>query len=1285
MKRRMKKIRKTTAVLLTALMVLSVCSGGAYADEYSLLTDTPVEEEYGTELFDETSDEGLIPDVEEVSVNELTDDPDEEKDIVTDGGDGTQNSIDTDLPEDSISGNLIGQEALTGDAVSENQVGQEALPDDILSSNVISENGIDQDYDAEPVERYYGYIENDFRVEMPEDGSLPAIVDEEDADACDGASSDQGTEPCEGAAAKEVVIPSKYTRDDNPYISSVKDQGAWGTCWSFMAMAIAESAYMKENSGDEKDMSETQLVKYFYNNNYNESVDRYNGDGNLRGDGVETGGTAKPVMSGGNGDYTTFALARWTGPADESKDPSLAYPTPARTKSLKDLEVAGNLAYAADLMHLQNAYWIGIQNRTDIKRAILRYGAVGTSYYSYDSYGSDYYKKHMNSAYRGAAVYYCPEGKSPNHEVAIVGWDDDFDRNSFKYTYSNAVNSSRGTALSLPAKNGAWLVKNSLGTGYGDEGFVWVSYEDASLNISDKRVYAFDFQPIDNYVHNYQYDGSCYTEELLAPYAGAVYKASGNQQIEAVGIGFATADNKYTVSVYTDLADPSNPESGVLASVKAGTTTYPGFYTVELDDFANIDAGKYFSVVIESRTKAGDFTRYFADKSHYYGENYRFTACIDEDKTFSRTETAQWLSTPSRSNATLRIKAYSNDRDANKKQLTSVTLSVPELVYNGKDRTAEIMDALVIAENGKLFKEQHYSLTLDRTPCDAGTYRVIITGRNDYEGRKEFLYRIRRKPLDGKMIKLNYDSAVYTGSALKPEVSVWIEGRKIPAENYSVKYTDNVLTGKACVTITGKNSLEGTATVYFDITRSTISAASISLKNQTYNGKELTPAVTVTLNGKKLKKNTDYTAAYFDNVNASKGAYVRITGCGNYSGFKEQKFTIYPKTLKSVNVTGKVNTTEVTVKTGNTVIDPADYSYRLYENKSSVSVNKLVAGKKYTVEVKLRNNYSGNLRINNVTVKDNIAVFRLSLKNNVSPVYNRKAKKPGVIVTDKNGNVIKPSNYSVQYFNNVNAGTARVLVVGKGKYTGTMQTEFRILPATVTAGLIKPVKDQKYTGKEIRPKINIKGLSLGRDYLCEYGRNLDVSYDSKGQIISGAYAALELSDNYVFGAGTDDHVYFKILPVAISSVSVKNGYYRGEGIEVRPSAMTVKAGRFILDESDYTVICRENKNFSVKAQAVVTAKSKGNYSGSRTVKYSLVKENIKNMDVIMPVEYSYTGSQICPELRVENYYGENLAENTDYTVTYGKNTKVGKGTVKITATKNSRYTGSVTKTFKIVN
>ena len=73
------------------------------------------------------------------------------------------------------------------------------------------------------------------------------------------------------------------------------------------------------------------------------------------------------------------------------------------------------------------------------------------------------------------------------------------------------------------------------------------------------------------------------------------------------------------------------------------------------------------------------------------------------------------------------------------------------------------------------------------------------------------------------------------------------------------------------------------------------------------------------------------------------------------------------------------------------------------------------------------------------------------------------------------------------------------------------------------------------------------------------------------------------------------------------------------------------------------------------------------------------------MDVILPVEYSYTGSQICPELRVENYYGENLAENTDYTVTYGKNTKVGKGTVKITATKNSRYTGTVTKTFKIVN
>ncbi len=49
-----------------------------------------------------------------------------------------------------------------------------------------------------------------------------------------------------------------------------------------------------------------------------------------------------------------------------------------------------------------------------------------------------------------------------------------------------------------------------------------------------------------------------------------------------------------------------------------------------------------------------------------------------------------------------------------------------------------------------------------------------------------------------------------------------------------------------------------------------------------------------------------------------------------------------------------------------------------------------------------------------------------------------------------------------------------------------------------------------------------------------------------------------------------------------------------------------------------------------------------------------------------------------------NSYGETLVNGRDYRVSYGKNIKPGKGTVKVTAVKNGRYSGSVTKNFAIV-
>ena len=84
-------------------------------------------------------------------------------------------------------------------------------------------------------------------------------------------------------------------------------------------------------------------------------------------------------------------------------------------------------------------------------------------------------------------------------------------------------------------------------------------------------------------------------------------------------------------------------------------------------------------------------------------------------------------------------------------------------------------------------------------------------------------------------------------------------------------------------------------------TAKNLAKAKVTVKDKAYTGKALKPKVTVKLNGVTLKKGTDYTISYKNNVNIGK-ATVTVKGVGKYTGTKKAAFTIKPKKVSGLNL-----------------------------------------------------------------------------------------------------------------------------------------------------------------------------------------------------------------------------------------------------------------------------------------------------------------------------------------------------------------------------------------------
>ena len=599
-----------------------------------------------------------------------------------------------------------------------------------------------------------------------------------------------------------------------------------------------------------------------------------------------------------------------------------------------------------------------------------------------------------------------------------------------------------------------------------------------------------------------------------------------------------------------------------------------------------------------------------------------------------------------------------------------ITLSDTSLTYDGTEKKPLVT---VKCNGNTLTEDQDYYLYY-RSNTNAGTASVTISGTGNFYSSASKTFQIKPADISKYTAALSQDSFNYDGSEKCPDMTITNGNAKLTYNtDYSLSYKNNVNTGTASVTATGKGNYTGSVTKTFQIKASDFSKCDIQLSASsfTYDGTEKKPEITVKSGSKLLVSGTDYAVSYSNNINVGT-ASVTITGKGKYSGTITKAFSINPADFTKASVTlsassftwdGTEKKPNVTVKIGNRqLIANTDYTVS-YKNNVSVGTA--------SVTLTAKGNYTGSVSKNFSITAADFTKTSVSLSAS-SFTYDGAEKKPGITVKNDSKLLTANTDYTVSYKNNINAGTASVTITGKGSYSGSQTKSFTINPADFTRTTVSlSASSFIYDGAEKKPEVTVKTgntqLTPNKDYTISYKNNTNVGTASVTVTGKSNYSGSQTKD-FTITAATFTGV----------TVTLSNSAFTYDGTEKKPG-VTVKAGSKLLSAGkDYTLAYTDNINAGT---ATVTVTGKGSYSGSAAKNFTINPADFTKASVTLSASsFTWDGTEKKPEVTVK-IGNRQLTANTDYTVSYKNNVSVGTASVTLTAKGN--YTGSVSKNFSI--
>lgn len=377
-------------------------------------------------------------------------------------------------------------------------------------------------------------------------------------------------------------LPIRFDLRDEERVSEIRDQGNESTCWAYAAVGAIESSLLPEN---ELEFSPEDLIEkkpYSY----------------LERDG---------------GDYSLAAgyFLSWKGPRKSPKDNSAS-------------------------VHVQGMKFFSNEDLDSIKWAVFKDGGVSTSIYI-DSAESGLIK---SKYYNSKANAYCYNGSGkPNHDVVIIGWDDNFPKSKFN-----------GKAKG----NGAFICQNSWGESFGDDGVFYISYFDSL--IGDQAVSYYDIEPKDNYDEIYQSDIAGWTGQIgyqKENILGAnVFTAKSDMKIKAAGFYALDKQSFYEIYFVPDYVNNDSLSNRTL--VASGGLTDAGYFTVPFTSPVEVKKDEKFSVILSITTPGS--TEPMAIE--YKSDDIDGDIDISDGTSFISKNGIKWESVEENFNANICLKAY---------------------------------------------------------------------------------------------------------------------------------------------------------------------------------------------------------------------------------------------------------------------------------------------------------------------------------------------------------------------------------------------------------------------------------------------------------------------------------------------------------------------------------------------------------------------------------------------------------------------------------------------------